>query len=91
MPTRDVSVTEHQDGLVDGLVRTGEHQSASEVFRDGLRLLEQARQDRAARLKALQMAAQVGWDDLDAGRYTDVAPEDVRTHVGALRRDVPTT
>ena len=86
MPTRNVSVTEHQDGLVDELVRTGEYQSASEVFRDGLRLLEQARQDRAARLEALRVAAQVGWDDLDAGRYTDVAPEDVRTHVAALRR-----
>lgn len=41
MVTRNVVLTEQQDEFVQGLVRTGRFQNASEALRAGLRLLEQ--------------------------------------------------
>ncbi len=44
--TRNVSITPRQDEFVDALVEGGEFRTASEVFREGLRLLEEARHRR---------------------------------------------
>jgi antitoxin ParD1/3/4 len=41
-------------------------------MRDGLRLIEERDVREAAKLKALQEAARVGFADLDAGRYLEV-------------------
>ena len=38
MPTRNVVLTEHQEELIEALVKAGRYQNASEVLRDGLRL-----------------------------------------------------
>ena len=40
MPTRNVVLTKHQEKLIETLVGSGRYQNASEVLRDGLRLLE---------------------------------------------------
>lgn len=40
--TRNVSLPPHQDAFVDALVAAGRYRTASEVMRDGLRLLEEA-------------------------------------------------
>ncbi|MBV9290137.1 MAG: type II toxin-antitoxin system ParD family antitoxin, partial [Hyphomicrobiales bacterium] len=40
MPTRNVVLTERQTALVESLVKSGRYQNASEVLREGLRLLE---------------------------------------------------
>lgn len=40
MPTRNVVLTEHQATLVEDLVAGGRYQNASEVLREGLRLIE---------------------------------------------------
>ena len=40
MPTRNVVLTDHQAHLVEKLVSTGRYQNASEVLREGLRLIE---------------------------------------------------
>ena len=40
MPTRNVVLTEHQAALVERLVSVGRYQNASEVLREGLRLVE---------------------------------------------------
>ncbi|MDR3068421.1 MAG: type II toxin-antitoxin system ParD family antitoxin, partial [Cellulomonas sp.] len=50
MPTRNVVLTRHQHELVDTLVATGRYQNASEVLREGLRLVEQRENEDAARL-----------------------------------------
>jgi len=71
MPTRNVVLTEHQAALVEGLVAGGRYQNASEVLREGLRLIEARESEDALRLKALQAAIQVGLADSAAGRYTD--------------------
>ena len=40
--TRNVSLPAHQDKFVEALVSAGRYRTASEVVRDGLRLLEEA-------------------------------------------------
>ena len=70
MPTRNVVLTNHQNTLVEQLVSSGRYQNASEVLREGLRLVERIEQENAARLCALKKAIRVGDMDLEAGRYT---------------------
>lgn len=67
MPTRNVVLTDHHERVIDHLVKTGRYQNASEVLREGLRLIEQREAENAARLKALQEAARVGFSELDRG------------------------
>lgn len=70
MPTRNVVLTDHQAKLVEQLVESGRYQNASEVLRDGLRLVEQRETDHATKLQALRDAVQLGVDSIEAGRYT---------------------
>jgi antitoxin ParD1/3/4 len=69
MPTRNVVLTDHQAQLVEKLVSTGRYQNASEVLREGLRLIENREAQDSARLLALRDAARVGMADIDAGRF----------------------
>jgi putative addiction module CopG family antidote len=50
MPTRNVVLTDHQDSLVDRLVKSGRYQNASEVLREGLRLMERADAENRVRI-----------------------------------------
>lgn len=70
MPTRNVVLTNHQDCFVEQLISSGRYQNASQVLREGLRLIEQREIEDAARLEALRNAARVGIADFDAGRFT---------------------
>ena len=69
MPTRNVVLTDHQARLVEKLVSTGRYKNASEVLREGLRLIEDREAQDNARLHALRAAARVGIADIDAGRF----------------------
>jgi len=50
MPTRNVNLTDHFDRFIDDGVTSGRFSSASEVVREGLRLLEQREQEDRAKL-----------------------------------------
>ena len=84
MPTRNVVLTDHQHEVIDTLVRSGRYQNASEVLREGLRLIEQRETDEAARLAALRNAAQLGWRDIEAGRYRDLDDDGLAEHIERL-------
>ena len=86
MPTRNVVLTDHQAQVIETLVRSGRYQNASEVVREGLRLVEQHTAEDAARLAALQKAAEVGWNDIAAGRYVDVTEDGLANLIGQLGR-----
>jgi len=58
MPTRNISLTDEQDALVEKVVKAGEYQNASEAVRDALRVLQQRR--REDRLLPHQMSDQPG-------------------------------
>jgi antitoxin ParD1/3/4 len=85
MPTRNVVLTEHQAALVENLVAGGRYQNASEVLREGLRLIEKREAEDSLRLKALKNAVQVGLADSAAGRYTDFSTsESLTKHLKSL-------
>ena len=87
MPTRNVVLTDQQAAMIERLVRSGRYQNASEVLRDGLRLVQQRDAEDKARLAALRQAAKAGRDDFAAGRYRGFADsEALRTHL-AKRAD----
>jgi antitoxin ParD1/3/4 len=86
MPTRNVVLTEHHEKLLAELVRSGRYQNASEVLREGLRLIEDRDAREGAKLHALQEAARVGFADLDEGRYRDVAEDELEAIIGEFGR-----
>jgi antitoxin ParD1/3/4 len=65
------------EGLIKDLLSSGRYNNASEVVRDGLRLLE----ERERRLAALDAMLATGLADAEAGRVYDI--EETR---GRLRR-----
>jgi antitoxin ParD1/3/4 len=71
MPTRNVVLTKRQEKLIEALVESGRYQNASEVLRDGLRLVEQRQAEEASRLKALRDAARLGVSALDRGEFKE--------------------
>lgn len=82
MSTRNVVLTERQDELIDALVETGRYQNASEVLREGLRLIEQREAEDAAKLAALREAARIGMADFDAGRFNTFSDaSEMRKHL----------
>jgi antitoxin ParD1/3/4 len=82
MPTRNVVLTERQEQLVEVLVQSGRYQNASEVLRDGLRLIEQREAQEAARLAALRDAVARGIVALECGAFTEFAdPEALKAHL----------
>jgi antitoxin ParD1/3/4 len=82
MPTRNVVLTDQQAGMIEHLVRSGRYQNASEVLRDGLRLVQQREAEDEARLAALRDAANAGLADFAAGRYRSFAGGDqLRDHL----------
>lgn len=86
MPTRNVVLSEHQQQLVETLVQSGRYQNASEVLREGLRLIEDRDRIEDTKLKALKQAARQGWAHVSAGRYSDVADDQLEDFVGQLGR-----
>ena len=85
MPTRNVVLTDLQAQFVEQLVSSGRYQNASEVLREGVRLIQQREQEQAMRLQALREAVAVGGADIDAGRYTTLESSGaIRSHLKAL-------
>lgn len=69
MPTRNLVLTDHQAQFVETLVKSGRYQNASEVLREGLRLVERRESESTARLAALREAAQIGIADFESGAF----------------------
>ena len=85
MPTRNVVLTNHQAVLVEQLVTSGRYQNASEVLREGLRLVEQREAEDAYRLEALRSAVQAGLADVEAGRFkTFDSKASLRAHLNSI-------
>jgi antitoxin ParD1/3/4 len=84
MPTRNVVLTTHHESVIETLVQSGRYQNASEVLREGLRLVEEREAREAAKLEALKDAARVGFSDLDQGRYRDFQDDELEGLVARL-------
>jgi antitoxin ParD1/3/4 len=73
MPTRNVVLTERQETLIEALVQSGRYQNASEVMREGLRLVENREVEEATKLETLRATAHLGVSALDRGEFKEFA------------------
>ena len=73
--TLNVSLTPHLEDFIHQTVSAGRFQSASELVRTALRLLEEREQDRLMRLQWLRGEIQKG---LDSGVATDLEMEQIK-------------
>lgn len=85
MPTRNVVLTDRQARFIERLVSSGTYQNASEVLREGLRLVERRESENEARLDALRRAAELGIADFDSGRFRRFeSREEIASYVSEL-------
>lgn len=76
MATMNVSLSDELAQFINRAVASGEYSSASEVVREGLRLLRREKEAEAEKLAILRREIAVGLDDWRAGRLS------TRTAVG---------
>lgn len=86
MPTRQVVLTEHHAKIIDRLVKSGRYRNASEVLREGLRMIERREALEDAKLEVLREAARIGFADIDQGRFVDVPDDQLEDYIGELGR-----
>ena len=84
MTTRNVVLSQHQHELVKSLLKSGRYQNASEVLREGLRLLEREQAEEMAKLAVLRQAADLGWSDLASRRFDEVGEGYLDDFIGQL-------
>jgi antitoxin ParD1/3/4 len=63
------SIGKHFEDMIDGLVESGRYATASEIMREGLRLVEEREDRRKAKLEALRAEIQKGFDSGPAEEF----------------------
>ena len=56
------SIGKHFEGMIESLIESGRYSTASEIMREGLRLVEEREERRKAKLEALRAEIQKGFD-----------------------------
>ena len=69
--TLNVSLTPELDEFISSKVASGRYQSASEVIRQGLRLLQEQEMTRQAQLDRLRAQINLGLDQANRGELLD--------------------
>lgn len=77
---KTISLSPRDEDFINAQIEAGEFNNSSEVFRAGLRLLEQEQ----LKLRALRRAIAEGEADVAAGRVTTYAPGDVAARMKAV-------
>ena len=72
----NVSLTKELESFVSELVSSGMYFSASEVVRDGLRLLKEQEQIKKMRIEELRAEIMLGIEDLKAGNSMSFTTEE---------------
>lgn len=89
MPTRNVDLTDHFDSFIDNGVTSGRFSDASEVVREGLRLLEQREKEDQAKLEWLRAAGREGFDSIDRGEGTEFeSMDDLEAYIHRIGEEV---
>ena len=66
------SIGKHFEDMIDGLIEDGRYATASEIIREGLRLIEEREERRKAKLEALRAEIQKGIDSGPAEEVGDM-------------------
>ena len=69
--TRNIALTPHFDRFVQSKVESGRYQSASEVVRDALRLLEERESRQTHSLATMRREIETGWQQSERGEVVD--------------------
>jgi antitoxin ParD1/3/4 len=85
------SIGRHFEDMIEGLIESGRYATASEVLRDGLRLIEEREQRRQAKLDALRAEIQKGIDsgpaeEVDIGEMMKAVKARGRERLAAQKR-----
>jgi len=85
------SIGKHFEDLIDNLVESGRYASASEVMREGLRLVEEREERRQLKLQALREEIQKGFDsgpmeEADVREWIDSIKARGRQRLAARKR-----
>ena len=81
----NVSLTPQLEEMIRAKVENGLYHSASEVVREGLRLLDERDRVRAIRMDELRARIRVGIDQADAGDTTELDPESLISKAKTIR------
>ena len=77
-------MTEHFDRFVEDSVDSGRYHNASEVVREGLRLLETKEQVERLKLECLREASAAGFAAIDRGEFRAVEADQIGDFVAGL-------
>lgn len=86
MPTMNVSLSDQLVEFVESEIASGEYGTASEVVRDGLRLLLRDREARAEKLAILQREIGIGVKQARAKRFSKRSIRDIGAAVRRAER-----
>jgi antitoxin ParD1/3/4 len=70
------SIGKHFESLIESLIESGRYSTASEIMRDGLRMIEEREERRKAKLEALRAEIQKGFDsgpaeEIEIGKFIE--------------------
>lgn len=88
MPTRNINLTDHFDRFIEESITDGQYGNASEVVREGLRLLEQRKREDQAKLEWLRGAVQEGLDSIDRGEGIEFqSMDDLESYIRQIGKE----
>jgi len=82
--TRNIALTAHFDRFVQTKIDSGRYQSASEVVRESLRMMEQYEQERRRAMTEVGEKIRIGYDQIQRGDTVD--PDEVLSEIKALSK-----
>lgn len=82
----NVSMTPELEKYVHAQVKSGRYQSASEVFRDGIRQLQRRDEWRREKIQRLNEEIQIGIDQAERGEM--LTPAEAKKRLAAFKKQV---
>jgi len=75
--TRNIALTIEQDNFIENLIGSGQYQSASEVIRAGLRLLNQDIERHQVEINEIRQSVRTSLEAEAQGQYVEGTPKQV--------------
>ena len=89
MPTRNVHLSEHMEAFIEAGINSGRYRNASEVVREGLRLLEAREEEDRVKIEWLRSAAKEGFEAGARGDFVGLnSPEEVDAILGQIHEEI---
>ena len=83
----NISLTPELDTYVHDKVKTGMYHSASEVIREGLRLLKEQDELKYRRLAQLGKEMDVAIEQIERGEFSEFAPDELQALADDVKSD----